>query len=720
MQVGAFLDDKRVDLTLRVVKIILYCFGVLTLPLYYFNLIGLVIGVFYFIFFTDYWRKHGFVLAFSISISSFLTIITKGNIIYPLYLALISGWGTLALYFLSLTLVSVIIRRSSGFSESINTIDQQFANMSRWGRISILIIIILTPILLWSSVSVNIFVILDNNPRLLWINAPTTVNTSTPFTVTVEAWDAFERVSALYEGTVDFSIKSHNLSTFELLSSTSCILPEAYTFTSNQMFGSDIAYNINDGNDNGLHLFEVTIDTPGIHYLLVEDSLTGNTYYSNPIVCCSLMAEDDRIYWGDIHGHSYLSDGSGTADHAYYYARNVARVDFASLTDHGEILSFVFNGLDMLEQTTNDAYDPGSFVTFHGIEYTNHETGHFSCIFSGNELLKDPLISSYAGVGTPFDLWDILDDYTTRTSNRVLALPHHTVKERYMQDWTYYDPEYVKLAEVSSVHGENLFTANHPLNYRGSTDPPPVLTNGSSIMDALRMGLRLTLYGSGDTHDGHFGHAISHTNAYVGHQTPWTTWYTRCDKPYPSAITACLAPALTRQSIFGALENRKVYANSDNGRPYIDFTINGLGISSGNTTIMVDNTTVSREIKVVLAQDGAPVARKITPVSVTKDWVPDWNCHVEIFKNGELLSSIEVNDAVDEVTYTDSSPIVGANYGRESSIQREGNWYINEYSDNSADPDTLNTNGIDFYLIRIVGRNGRTSFIGPIWVQATN
>jgi hypothetical protein len=52
--------------------------------------------------------------------------------------------------------------------------------------------------------------------------------------------------------------------------------------------------------------------------------------------------------------------------------------------------------------------------------------------------------------------------------------------------------------------------------------PTPEYTNGTSIMDALRMGYRLTLYASSDEHDGHPGHSLSHTRAYIGHQHPWS------------------------------------------------------------------------------------------------------------------------------------------------------------------------------------------------------
>jgi hypothetical protein len=173
------------------------------------------------------------------------------------------------------------------------------------------------------------------------------VDIGNEFSITVEAWDQFERLSATYKGTVHFSIESYNLSTFAPISSANAELPSEYTFTG-QYFGSDIAYEIRDGNDNGLHVFNARINTPGIHYLLAKDSFTDNTYYSNPIIVQDLSDTDSRIYWGDIHTHSELSDGTGSAEHSFYYARYVACLDVYALTDHGEIMLLGLGSFDVV------------------------------------------------------------------------------------------------------------------------------------------------------------------------------------------------------------------------------------------------------------------------------------------------------------------------------------------------------------------------------------
>jgi hypothetical protein len=701
---------------LRVGRAILFVFGIFTTFWLFFSFIGLLIGLAYFFAFKEApWSRHGIVLAFSAATATLLAHVVKS--VAPLTMATVSSIAILVVYALTSTTLWVWTRVGMTLPSKLTKIPTTLKSAPRNLRWLFVLVVILSPIIMWSSVSIDLGVMFDNRTRFLWVHTPSTVAATESFEFTVEAWDPYERLSATFKGTVQFSVESYNLSTFNQLNDALVNLPSEYTFTG-QNFGSDIAYEIRDGKDNGRHVFNVIIDTPGIHYLLVDDSVTGNTYYSNPIVVKDASELEAMIYWGDFHGHSELSDGTGTPAHSFYYGRYIAGLDFMSLTDHGEIM--VFGGLrpfNVLERATNVANDPQQFVTFHGLEWTNTRTGHYTCIFSGDELLKDPVLS-YLTLPTIDDLWTTLDEFTAATSSRALALPHHTTQKQYIQDWTYLNPKYVKIVEVTSVHGECLFEQRHPLNYVGLIAPPPKYQNGSSIIDAIRMGYRMTLYASSDQHDGHPGHSISHTPAFVGHQRPYSLWHTRNEHPYPGGLTAVYASELTRDSIFSALERQVIFASSDHGRPLLNFTINGVGVGDNSTVSVADASTV-RELQIILAQDGAPAGSLHTAASVTDIWSPDWNAQIEIIKNGELLTSISVNQPLVNITYLDSEAVTGTSYGPESCVLVNGEYFINKYSDNPIDPNTLNTSGVDFYLIRVVGVNGRYAYIGPIWVEVS-
>ncbi|MFW9828219.1 MAG: DUF3604 domain-containing protein [Candidatus Thorarchaeota archaeon] len=696
----------------RIPRLIIYGFGIATLFWYFWSIIGLFIGVMYYIFLKNKaWKRNGIVLACVIGFITIFVYFYKE--IAPLTIVIWYSVIFILSYSFFILILEILKKKNINLKKVIN-LSRKYDKLSRKKQWVIELIVIIIPITLWTSVSIDLGVIFDNNPRFLWVNAPSTVKINETFDITVEAWDPFERLSAVYKGNIEFSIFSYNLTNYEVISNTQAILPEPYKFTG-QIFGSDIAYEIKDGKDNGRHIFQASINTPGIHYILVNDSFTKNSYYSNPIIAKNFTDFDPIIVWGDLHSHSQLSDGTGTPGHSFYYAKHIACLDFYALTDHGEIMLFSPWSLNELESSTNLWYKPNNFVTFHGIEWTSVRTGHYVCIFSGNTLLKTPVLDSYFIVKSPQALWNILDDFTTSRSVRALALPHHTTKEAYIQDWTYNNPKYVKIVEVSSVHGEFLFEQRHELNYIGAIDLPPQYINGSSITDAYNMGYRITMYVSSDEHDGHPGHSLSHTRAYIGHQRPFTLWHTRNEHPYPGGLTAVYVDNLTREGVFSGLENQRIFANSDHGRPILKFNINGTNVGDGSTFI-ASSSTDHREIRVFLAQDGSPVALKSKAASITSNWIPNWNANIEIIKNGKLWHTELITSPIINFSIIDTEPITGISYEK-SCIKRGNNYYINQYSDNPIDPVTLNTEGFDYYLIRVVGENGRISYVGPIWVE---
>ncbi|GAB4317322.1 MAG: hypothetical protein Kow0069_20000 [Promethearchaeota archaeon] len=698
--------------------------GFVSVVWFFFGFVALVVGSAFLLGSKELaWKRNGFALSLAAGTST--VVAHHGAGLSPLFLAMASGWGGLGAFFLVVGAWELVKRaragreraRPAGAGKPPATLRRD-AKWRKAARVGLLAAGVVVPASLWASVSVDLGVLLDNETRLLWVRAPTTVAPGEQFPFVVQAWDAYERVSATYRGTVSFGLASFGL--YDLApvpaGQANATLPANYAFTG-QSRGSAAAYLISDGKDNGQHQFFATIHDPGVHYLLVTDSATGRTYWSNPVVVDPAYASGAyRTYWGDIHGHTMLSDGSGWPDHHFLYARRVAGLDFAAITDHAEILAFNPWGLDSLEDTTNAANDPGQFVAFLGLEWTNVPTGHFTLVFDGDRVLRQP-ISSYFDVKTPDELWATLDEFRADTGTRTLAIPHHTTQNAYVHDWTYYNPDYVRLAEVSSVHGDFLFEPRDPRNLRGAIDPTPVPQNGTCVMDAFRMGYRLALYASSDQHDGHPGHSLSHTPAFVGHQRPFSTWHTRNEHPYPGGLVAARAANLTRSDVFKALWSGRVYASSDHGRPWVNFTLNGAPLGDGST-VVVSSADAPRTISVVLAQDGSPAGTRSTAARPPEGPAPDWRCVVEVFKNGELLSSTEVNSPVAIVVVVDDDPVTGARYREEEGTWRGGRFFINDYSDNAVDPDDLNTGGADFYVLRVVGDNGRHAWAGPFWVQS--
>ena len=85
--------------------------------------------------------------------------------------------------------------------------------------------------------------------------------------------------------------------------------------------------------DRGVYRFQIKLNTPGRHKIIAEDWEHKILGVSNPIICKSSLPPY-QLFWGDIHGHSNLSDGVCSVDDYYIYARDVAGLDFTALTDH--------------------------------------------------------------------------------------------------------------------------------------------------------------------------------------------------------------------------------------------------------------------------------------------------------------------------------------------------------------------------------------------------
>lgn len=86
------------------------------------------------------------------------------------------------------------------------------------------------------------------------------------------------------------------------------------------------------------------------------------------------------VYYGNFHNHSNISDGTGTPDDAYKYAKNRAGLDFFGLSDHDGYLN---DSNWNLVKSVADLYNAdGIFTTFWGFEWTSSCYGHITVVNS--------------------------------------------------------------------------------------------------------------------------------------------------------------------------------------------------------------------------------------------------------------------------------------------------------------------------------------------------
>jgi len=278
----------------------------------------------------------------------------------------------------------------------------------------------------------------------------------------------------------------------------------------------------------GVARVPVRVDDEGIVRIRAtgSDGLVG---MSNPM---RVSTDGPRIRFGDLHGHSNLSDGTGTPEDYYRYARDVAALDFVSLTDHDHWgIPFLDERpalRDRIRAATDAAHEPGAFVTLLGYEWTSWIHGHRHVLWFDAE--GGAWHSSLAReTETPEQLWAAL------RGQPAMTLAHHSAGGPIATDWTIPpDPELEPLTEVTSVHGSS----------EAPDSPAPIYSPvaGNWVRDALNRGYRLGFVGSGDGHDGHPG--LTHLAGPTG------------------GLAAVVSEDLTRAGLLAALRDRRAYATN--------------------------------------------------------------------------------------------------------------------------------------------------------------
>ena len=170
-----------------------------------------------------------------------------------------------------------------------------------------------------------------------------------------------------------------------------------------------------------------------------------------------------KLYWGDFHDHTDLSICGRSVNppghDLFANVRDLERLDFAALTDHGYNLDrpqWAYNG----EQTRNN-HDPGRFLAFLGQEWTSkrnppaggkvtpktpYRYGHRNLIY------VDPYYPKFHdamdGNITPRDLWDKLKGVDFVTIPHQLADWKGKGRGNPPTDWSYTDELLQPVAEI--------------------------------------------------------------------------------------------------------------------------------------------------------------------------------------------------------------------------------------------------------------------------------
>lgn len=393
--------------------------------------------------------------------------------------------------------------------------------------------------------------VLPSAPDHLVVSVKSHAGTQQPATVSVRAVDAFGNTATDYTGAVT--------------------IRDAATggFLAASEFGPD---------DRGFKLLEILFQTEGIKRLLVQDESRGWSTTSNPIIV-SEGPPETYVLWGDIHGHSLLSDGLPAPERYYETAKTINQLDFAALSDHvgspWETPSFAKNVLneatyELVKAAADAYYSPGSFVTFVGYECST-SFGHRNVYYS----IPDPPFLPWEN--DPVRFFDAVRSSAPAAQVMVIGHQHSGIPgDPFLSgiDWSTFAPDLEKGVEICSnkgvreYKGNRYFQCDKDALWRGFLQ---VVTQ-----DALAMGLRFGFAANSDNHTG------------------WPGGGAAGRKTCPIfGLTGIRAASLTRESIFDAYLNKRTIATTG-ARILLDFRLNGEPM--GSELPFTDERTLEVEV----------------------------------------------------------------------------------------------------------------------------
>lgn len=258
-----------------------------------------------------------------------------------------------------------------------------------------------------------------------------------------------------------------------------------------------------------------------------------------------------NIYFGEMHGHTNLSDGGVDIDSYFKSIRDRARLDFAAISDHdhggvgnAELWTGNPSKWDLIREKVKEYYEPGKFTTILADERDSYPFYNNSIIYY-NSHDADIFRNERDGEFTSSELRELL------ARDDMFIIPHDTEELPYSTDFSTLPSEFMPpLIEVLS-RGDAAEYFGNPLS--GGT----TCCEGGFWQDALKRGAKIGCIGGSDDHGGENGLKI--------------------DCPYPRcfpALTGVWAEENTIPSIFNAIKAKRCYAFMG-GKIIIDFRING-------------------------------------------------------------------------------------------------------------------------------------------------
>ncbi len=348
------------------------------------------------------------------------------------------------------------------------------------------------------------------------------------------------------------------------------------------------------------------------------------------------------VFYGELHGHTLLSvdarqSGSTGPEEYYPYARDIAGLDFAALTEH-DSPNGISDNPDLWRyvcELADEHHEPGRFVTFKAFEWTSgeghHEAlrdmlgldkarfhdddsvwGHRNVFFPTAEVPEYLISHRDAHADEPRELWEYVRKYDA------LAIPHHPLGGPVPAfKWEAYDADVEGIVELYSAHGNSEKLGARYQLYNPYTEEEVGTKHG--VLDALDMGHTFGVIGATDTHMGWGGNGTTRPDAAKPEQL-----VDFLQERYPDGggdagggLAGVYAEELTRASLWEAFLARRTFATT--GPRMVAWLeaegtfMGGIGESAGTVDLRLGAVSTADIEVIELVSDGGNVVHEVHP-----------------------------------------------------------------------------------------------------------
>ena len=252
-----------------------------------------------------------------------------------------------------------------------------------------------------------------------------------------------------------------------------------------------------------------------------------------------LAPGETRAFWGDLHGQTRATVGTGTIEEYFAFGRDVALLDM--MCHQANDFQVTEDEWQRLQRQIERFHADGRCVIFVGYEWSGMTPGGgdrnvmFRSDAASLHRSSHAEVDDMADAATDcFPVTDLFAQFKGRDD--VLLIPH--IGGRYADIVGFHDPALEPVVEIYSDWGRFEWL----------------------LEDALRAGYRVGVVSNSDGHKGRPGAShpgASTFGAYGG-------------------LTCVLAEALTREAIFEAIRARRCYGVSAAQRIHVELAVNGL------------------------------------------------------------------------------------------------------------------------------------------------